>query len=390
MKELRRNARPCSPLLWLAIGIGSLGSSCSRSNPVDQSGTTPEPLVVPELSDVTLGARWQQLASPSPTTDSEVFRTPLGWFSLSARPFSSDGKANFAFESYLYRSLDGVNWHLVSLPNDPAAAAPATNNLLLGDMTYATGKLVVVGRLGGINLLASADGEHFEAFSIHGKRTDGFHNVVYAGDRFFALGDTDAFTSLNGSRWERSEFGDPFLPNAAAYGNSLFLIAGNDGLALSSNATDWQRSVIDCGVPGGCAPDPGGNLHHIMLSAWFSEGRFYSRSIDGHWLRSREGVTWEEAPPGPIPFARWGEYEVGADSTGIAVWKPGAAPVYLDLHTFPLDDRGTPRNPGATAEAQSVLDGPRPAETARFPLDSGQDCTTSPCIVVDGALYIAE
>ena len=368
-----------------------LASSCSGDEPAgDDSGATPPPLVVPEISDATLGAHWQELANPSAPTGSYVFDTPLGWFSLSTRSFGPDSKVLTAFESYLYRSVDGVNWHLVSLPQGGAATESVDDDLLLADMTYADGKLVVVGRLGGSNVLVSRDGEHFKSV-FDGQQTPlGFHTVTYAEDRFFALGQSEAFTSLDGSSWERAKLGDAFLPNGVAYGNSLFVIAGNGGLALSPDARTWQRSKIDCAVPGACVPDPGGTLQQILLNVWFSEGRFYSGPVAAHRLSSSDGITWEEAPAGPISFARWGEYEVGYDSTDVVVWKPGSAPVHLDLESFPLDARGAPINPGATGDAETTLIPPPVPETASFPLDSGQDCTTSPCIVLHGRLYIAQ
>lgn len=376
----------CSRWTWLGFGTALLASSCSGNAPSsDDSGATPLPLVVPQISDATLGAHWQELASPSPATGSRVFDTPLGWFSISTRAFGNDGKAVSGYESYLYRSVDGVNWQLVSLPQGGAATESLDDDLLLADMTYADGKLVVVGRLSGATVLISRDGEHFKSVFDSQQTPLGFHAVTYAGERFFALGQSEAFTSLDGSQWERAELGDAFLPNGVAYGNSVFLIAGNGGLALSPDASAWERSEIDCALPGACVPDPGGRMHQILGNAWFSEGRFYSGR-----LSSSDGVTWEEAPAGPLSFARWGEYEVGYDSTDVVVWKPGSAPVHLDLESFPLDAHGSPINPGATGGDPIALILPAMPETASFPLASGQDCTASPCIVLNGRLYIAQ
>jgi len=371
---------------WPSICVALLASGCSSNEAFgDANDATPASLVVPELSDATLDAHWQQLASPSSPSGGHVFNTPLGWFSLSTRSFGTDGKAISAYESYLYRSLDGVNWHLVSLPQGGAATESLEDDLSLADMTYADGKLVVVDRLGESNVLVSRDGEHFKSVFARQKAALGFHRVTFAGDRFFALGQTQAFMSLDGSQWEPANLGDAFLPNAVGYGNSLFLVAGNGGLALSADAKAWQRAEIDCALPDACMPDPGGTVHQILGSAWFSEGRFHAGS-----LSSSDGRHWEESPAGPIPFARWGVYELGYDSTGIAVWEPGTAPVRLDLESFPLNEQGSPINPGAIGDPQSTRSPAPPPETASFPLDSGQDCTTSPCIVLEGRLYIAE
>jgi hypothetical protein len=208
-----------------------------------------------------------------------------------------------------------------------------------------------------------------------------FRSITYAGGRFFALAVPEAYTSLDASNWQRLNLGEAFLPNAATSGNSVFLIAGNGGLALSSDARQWQRAEIDCALESACRGNPSGEEHDILDTAWFSEGRFYVNR-----LRSPDGIDWEEMGDAPIPFARWGEYEVGWDAAGVAVWKPGSAPVPLDLQSLPADAP----DPGVLAALPLGLSYPPPPDTASFPLDTGEDCTTSACIVVNGRLYLAQ
>jgi hypothetical protein len=385
---------PCGlGLPWLGIGVALLASACSASKPSEADiGVAPAPLVVPGISDPTLAGRWQQLANPT-LGGGTVFSTPIGWFSLSLRDYAPDGKVPGPYESNLYHSLDGVNWRLVPLPH---LGSDATfNNLFLRDLVYGGGLLVVGGNQD--VLLVSRDGDHVRQITIAGE-SPGFHSVAYEGDRFFALATAEAYSSLDGMNWQLAALDYPFLPNGVAYGNSIFLIAGNDGLALSADGEAWQHAEIDCSVGGACSPDPGGTIHHIMESAWFSEGRFYSRSVDSTWLRSADGIDWEDTS-GLIPFARLGEYEVGSPDGAVAVlppeheiaaWKPGTDPVYLDLHSFADDAAGHSTNPGVLPDT-GTLRAPSPVpETASFPLDSGQDCTTSACIVLSGRLYMAQ
>jgi hypothetical protein len=393
----------------LGIGVALLAGGCSASKPSTfqggedaagqaDIGAAPAALVVPELSESTLTAQWQQLANPGLGGDGTVFSTPFGWFSLSLRDYAFDGKAPGNYESYLYHSLDGVNWRVVPLPHlGPEASF---NNLFLRHLAYGSGMLVVGGSVSFNQdiVLVSHDGDHVRPITIDGDPPTGFHTMAYEGDRFFALATAEAYTSLDGMIWQRAALDSPFLPNGVAYGNSTFLIAGNDGLALSADGEAWQHVEIDCSVGGACSPDPGGNIHHIMQSAWFSEDHFYSRSVDSTWLRSVDGITWEDTS-GLIPFARLGEYEVGSDDGAvvvvppepkIAAWKPGTDPVYLDLHSFPEDAAGHSTNPGVLADMGTLL-APSPVpETVSFPLDSGQDCTTTACIVLSGRLYMAQ
>lgn len=379
-------------LPWLGIGVALVASACSASTPAADIGVAPAPLVVPEISDATLAGQWQQLAHPTLSGGAKVFRTPIGWFSLDRRDYAPDGKVVGPNESYLYHSEDGVNWRLVPLPH----LGPDTtfNHLVLRDLTYGDGLLVLGGSVeyGQDLVLVSRDGDHVSPITIDSNLPPGFHSVAYAGDRFFALAAADAYSSLDGMNWQLAALEYPFLPNGVAYGNSTFLIAGNEGLALSSDGQVWQPAEIECNVAGACTPDPGGTIHQILESAWFSEGRFYSRAIDSTWLRSTNGIDWEDTS-GLIPFARLGEYEVGSDDaglTGIAAWKPGTDPVDLDLHQFPQDAQGNPINPGVLADSGALLAPPALPATVSFPLDSGQDCTSSPCIVVQGKLYIAQ
>jgi hypothetical protein len=137
-------------------------------------------------------------------------------------------------------------------------------------------------------------------------------------------------------------------------------------------------------LPTACQSSPGGDSHDILYTAFFAEGLFYTNS-----LRSTDGLTWEQTD-GLVPRDQWGDYLVGHDVAGWQLWQPGSDPVLLDVESFPVDGRGSPINPGILADVSHIVPtAPITPETASFPRDDGESCATSPCIVLDGRLYIA-
>jgi len=380
LEQSRRLRGAWCSLPWMGLALGLFGSSCAARDESVDPGASPAPIVTPELSEESLRGKWQQLANPSLSFPGTVLSTPLGWFSLSFRSLGPDSKVPGPYQSYLYRSVDGVNWTLIPLPQ---SGTGSPNAGLFADMTFAHGTLVLVGSLGADVVLLSRNDHEFERVSINGQSI-GFRNVTYAGDRFHALEVKDVYSSIDGSKWQRLDLGDAFLPNAVAYGNSLFVIAGNGGIAISSDGKSWQRLEIDCGLKGACETNPGGQSHNIFKTAWFSDGLFYANS-----LRSVDAITWEDASDGLIPFARWGDYQAGSDHDGVAVWKPGVEPIHLELQSFPIT-LDAPGNPGFLGQSTSAPSAPPPPDSASFPLDTGNDCTNSPCIVLHGRLYLAQ
>ena len=110
-----------------------------------------------------LAREWQQLPNPHRGGGSRVLATPLGWFSLSSRAYGVDSRVPSGFESYLYRSEDGVHWRLVPLPQGGPSSPELEDDLMLDELCYAGGKLVLAGSFRSIVILL-----HLVAFGRSG------------------------------------------------------------------------------------------------------------------------------------------------------------------------------------------------------------------------------
>jgi hypothetical protein len=337
-----------------------------------------------QLSEESLQRDWQQVANPTLAADSKVISTSMGWYSLSNRVFGADAKAITGFESYLYHSEDGVHWRLVELPQGGPATSDPGDDLVLGDMAFANGRLVLVGSWAynvGI-VLVSSNGVEFEHFEIDGRSPSLLQSVTYAGDTFFAFSVPEGFASRDGRSWTSLAFGGSFLPNAVTFGNAVHLVAGIGGLRLSADAESWQSVAIDCALSSACISDPDGHSQNILRTAIFADGAFYVNS-----LQSFDGIAWQ-TNKGATPVQRVGDYNFATDDEGWVAWKAGAAPVRVNVRPFPLDERGTPINPGLLVDTRVVPSAPPAPEDVTFDVEGGSNCLTSRCLVLAGQLYI--
>src|SRR5688572_26514017 len=368
------------------LSLGVLG--CGSDAALSKGGAAPstEEPSAPSLTESELRLTWQQIPNPTLNLGGEVFATQDGWFSLSSRLFGPDAKSAVVPETYLYRSDDGVRWRRVPLPHGgPATPDNREDDLMLRDLTFADGRLVLVGARAysrGV-VLTSDDGNQFQTLDITDANQSALVSVTHAGGRFFAFGTQAAYGSADAKAWQLLDLGSAFLPWAVVHGSS-FLIAGNGGLALSSDGATWTRRDLDCSLPSACITDPSGNSHPFLQTAFFSRGRFYVNH-----LVSEDGVSWQPLS-GPVPSQRAGDFDIGADDSGAwFAWKPDAEPIRLEVRSFPADDNGHGLNPGMLVPAAVSESIPPPPEQLDWSTDDGRDCTNSRCLVLDGRLYLA-
>ena len=252
-------------------------------------------------------------------------------------------------------------------------------------MTFASGRLVLAGsRAYDVGtVLVSSDGVRFDQVDIEGRSPSLLQSVTHAGDRFFAFSTLQGFASRDGLTWKPLAFGSAFLPNAVAYGGSVYLVAGNGGLRLSADAESWRALEIDCALESACVSDPDGNERNMLRTAAYSDGAFYVNS-----LKSTDGLSWQRND-GVTPVRHVGAHDLAWTEQGWVAWKAGAPPIILRVRDFPRDERGSVLNPGLLVEPRVVPSAPPPPAAVAFEPEAGSDCLASRCLELGGRLYIS-
>ena len=168
---------------------------------------------------------------------------------------------------------------------------------------------------------------------------------------------------------------------------------GSGDVQRSGDGVRWQPSQLDCDMPGACITDPSGNvMQGLHNRAVFVAGTYF---IDQ--ASSSDGVTWQ-AQPGLYPLGSVADSVIGISADGeLALWAPAAAPEPLDrvryADTLSDADRALRmRWNGAIEPSEQTLenfpaDEPLP-EQIEFPLPSGADCGSAPCVSVGNRLYL--
>lgn len=116
--------------------------------------------------------------------------------------------------------------------------APDTKPIdTLVDVAYGAGKFVGVG-LHSLRM-TSTDGLSWSA-PVRGAEGEHLNNILWTGDRFVAIGQTVAFFSPDGEKWERKETVNG--PLTSTYGNGVFAGSQWRGRLLSSkDAITWTE-----------------------------------------------------------------------------------------------------------------------------------------------------
>jgi hypothetical protein len=368
-------------LCLLGMSLYGCGSRADESPEVTDDGLASRS----RLREAELLGEWRQLAYPALHPDSKVIDTPLGLFSLSRRVFGVDARSVGPNESYLYQSEDGLHWRLVDLPQGGTSTPDVDDDLVLNDLAFGNGQLVLVGSYAFNEgaILTSADGVEFAPLHFEGGALSSFSQVVYGESRFLAVSQNGSYGSRDGIAWEPLEFDGAFRGGGAAWGNETYVVAGG-ALQVSSNANDWQRVEFDCDVQAEvCVTTPDGEQGSVAQDVMFAGGRFHIRS-----MTSLDGFTWESYAGVP-PAGEFGGYAFGRDETGWLAWNSESEPVRVQLETFPADENGQPENPGLLANARVVPSLPPPREVS-FELDNGETCLTARCATLPAGLFLLE
>jgi hypothetical protein len=354
-------------------------------------GSNGEASTPPVLGDAALGATWQELGVPGVGNRPALASTPRGWFAVSRRSVG-DGKAPSAWESYLYRSADGVGWQRVEI-------SAQNENLWLRGVAYGAGHYVLAGTRFGVGggdvIFDSVDAEHWDEIPVVSGAPSGLSGLVFVGGRFFALStNRTLITSANGRAWTSVDLGNTtVMPLDVTFGHDQYLLVGSGNIQRSSNGLDWQPTALDCAMPGACISNPDGDvLQSVHYRAVFADGTYF---IDQ--ASSVDGQTWQSLP-GLYPEARVEGYVLGSSTDErLVIWEPGGAarPLANVKYIETLSDANRAermRWNGAVDpiefSSENFPDGAPPPDAIEFPLPSGADCRTSRCAIVGERLFL--
>jgi hypothetical protein len=336
-----------------------------------------------------VAATWQELGLPAASSGPDLAATPTGWFALSRRTVG-DARAPSAWESYLYRSSDGIRWRMVHISDQ-------TDNLWLRGVAYGAGRYVMAGMRmgrGDSAIFHSTDGDHWQEIAIPIAAPSGLADVVFAGGQFFALSTfRTLLRSTDGVEWQPIDLATTVMPLDVTFGHDQFLLVGSGDVQRSSDGLVWQTSRLGCDMPGACVTNPDGEVAQgVHYRAVFAAGSYF---IDQ--ASSTDGATWQSLP-GLYPAASLGGSVVGSSADSeLALWAPGEAPQPLDrvryIATLSDANRGERMRwngaiqPNEQAIENFPSDEPLP-EQIDFPIPSGADCTSAACVSVGDRVYL--
>ncbi len=396
MGKLRLGSGALATILGLSTSaaLGSCGGATEpplgqqardATNPGGDPGAT-----APALPrEVAVASTWQELGVPGAGNRPDLASAPSGWFALSQRSVG-DTRAPSAWESYLYRSEDGIRWQVVNVSD-------VTDNLWLRGVAYGAGHYVLAGmRMGGSDgtIFHSTDGEHWQELTVATGAPSGLSDVVFAGGQFFALSTfRTLLRSTNGTQWAAIDLATTVMPLDVTFGRDQFLLVGSGDVQRSSDGLSWQPSRLSCDMPGACIANPDGDVAQGLHSrAVFAGGTYF---IDQ--ASSADGVTWQSLP-GLYPAASVGGYVLGRSSESeLALWQPGEGPQPLAsvryVSTLSDGDRAERMrwNGSVHPNEQAIENFPNGEplpERIEFPIPSGADCSSAPCVQVGNQLYL--
>lgn len=195
---------------------------------------------------------------------------PVKVFSLENRIkyFVALGSSSNAF-----RSLDGITWTSITLPNTNIYQA----------LTYGKGKFLACSTSG--NVIASTDGETWELIT---KIDCNAKDMVCGHNGFVVCEDgTNFYHSLDGITWEVVNLEDSYPTlnfTGLCYGNGRYICVGNPGKAFySDDGITWLPTT---GLPCGTSSE------HLINDCLFAKGCFYCVNTKNEFYKSEDGINW--------------------------------------------------------------------------------------------------
>jgi hypothetical protein len=325
----------------------------------------------PDSPDTTGGA-WRAIDVPGLDYPA-IVHSPAGWFALSSA--TTGGKAITGLQTALYRSSDAIHWTSIPLAQN--------NDLAMRSLVYGAGRYLMAGQrlgMGAANLLwTSSDGQEWSEQSALPGNDDWVSALAYVENRFFQFRVDSIGISETGSAWKYASVGI-LQDGAAAYGNGIYLLAGDGPMETSRDGWTWQEHPVDCSLPDACITDPsGGVAQGDHGPAIFAEGRFYSGQ-----LSSADGVNWR-AELGP-PVAGYASGHFFSDRND-----PGALPARTnggDVQMLHIIDPSQEAIHDAGYGGRHRLQFGALPDSVSVEFDDGLTCETAACVLIDGALFL--
>ncbi len=284
----------------VAGGATDLGYVSPPNSASSDSGSTPTAW---ELNTNDFAQPWIRLSVPTGPLESVIAVTHAAQSYMAlVRYDNSSGKMVGTVTHRVASSIDGLNWSSENFePNQDASQG----NKYFQAIAFGGERYVVVGYAGINSLLSvSSDGVGWTPLSVGGS---GLSFAAFAGERWFTGGILGyVATSLDGLAWSIQKLQDGSI-NGLAFGNGVYVAAGNLAFWVSSEGQTWEQVNIMCdsaatcpGVtpPGSTFPQPGiVAIDHIF----FAQQKFFAgSSSSGYHFASTDGRQWQVVPLGQL------------------------------------------------------------------------------------------
>ena len=184
--------------------------------------------------------------------------------------------------NWILASPNGTSWALVlNVPRTSPNFSP------LVDVTYGANGFVAVSQRSP-SILFSQDGFTWHITTNVPPNLYELAGVTYADSRYVATGPYTTIRSTNGIHWSQSQFVGHYNSDVS-YGNGLYVIAGNVGIAgYSTNASSWNSL-------------PWGTVNSELNDITFGNGHFVAVGRNGGIASSANGSNWVWQSAGPSP-----------------------------------------------------------------------------------------
>jgi hypothetical protein len=225
-----------------------------------------------------------------------------------------------------YTSSDGLKWTASTLP------------VICSDVAFGNGKFVAAGIRA--KMLTSGNGINWSSISCGA--SGHFNEVVYAPDKnwFVAIADTgETAISTDGGTSFTTHVDPSIIANGIAYGNGLFVLAGNGGtIYYSTDAVNWTGKKI-------------GTRH--LVRADYGNNTFV---VVGYQdiFSSANGIDWNKRVTDPSAFFQdvtYTNFASGNMFVAVGVIQAGSTP---PLYTSPDGISWTKRNANARTHMMAV------------------------------------